>query len=180
MLAGYRRFIQRLTKDEAISLSEGSVDSEDSLFGLSRDQLTAVGAILLVIGIVLFLSAAGTMMASPSNPFDFAAVQQQMNSAFVLGFFGLIMFGGGAFLLRMGLVRPVTTYVAAEASPAIETVSRSMAEGMREGLSRGGGIPIKLEQQATSERPEIMVKCRNCGHLNPEDATYCNNCAKQL
>ncbi len=155
------------------------MNSQDSLLGLSRDQLTAVGAILVVIGIILFLSAATTMM-SPSNPFDFAAVQQQMNSAFVLGFFGLIMFGGGSFLLRMGLVRPITTYVAAEASPAIEAASRSIAEGVREGLERGGGIPIKLEQQATRQKVEVMVKCRNCGHLNPEDATYCNKCSQQL
>ncbi len=117
---------------------------------------------------------------SPSNPFDFAAVQQQMNSAFVLGFIGMIMLVGGSFLLKMGLVRPVTSYVAAEASPAIETASQSIAEGMREGLERGGGIPIKLEQQATSEKVEIMVKCRSCGHLNPEDATYCNKCSQQL
>ena len=50
-----------------------------SLFGLNRGSLTAIGAILIIIGIILFLVAVTSLMAPTSNPFDFAARQAQMN-----------------------------------------------------------------------------------------------------
>lgn len=28
--------------------------------------------------------------------------------------------------------------------------------------------------------PSVMVRCRNCGHLEREDATYCSHCSKPL
>lgn len=33
-------------------------------------------------------------------------------------------------------------------------------------------------RQGASWRPEVRVRCRACGHLNPEDARYCNQCGK--
>jgi len=140
-----------------------------SLFGLDRGSLTAIGAILMVIGIILFLVSATSIMA-PSNPFDFAANQARMNSSFVTAFIGIIFLALGFGALRLGLIRPVTTYVASEASPAIELVSEAAAGGLKKGF---GANPLKNESV-------VKVKCRNCGYLESEDAIYCGKCGKPL
>src|SRR5206468_4703788 len=101
-----------------------------SLLGLGRGSLTAIGAILMVIGIILFLVSATSMMAPPSNPFDFAASQARMNSSFVTAFIGIIFLALGFGALRLGIIRPVTTYVASEASLAIERFPEAAAGGL--------------------------------------------------
>ena len=141
-----------------------------SLFGLDRGSLTAIGAILMVIGIILFLVSATSIMAPSSNPFDFAANQARMNSSFVTAFIGIIFLALGFGALRLGLIRPVTTYVASEASPAIERVSEAAAEGLKKGF---GASPVRNESV-------VKVKCRNCGYLESEDAIYCGKCGKPL
>ncbi len=143
---------------------------DGSLFGLGRGSLTAIGAILMVIGIILFLVSATSMMAPSSNPFDFAANQARMNSSFVTAFIGIIFLALGFGALRLGLIRPVTTYVASEASPAIERVSEAAAGGLKKGF---GANPLKSESL-------VKVKCRNCGYLESEDAIYCGKCGKPL
>src|SRR5437870_12298383 len=127
-------------------------DDDGSLFGLDRGSLTAIGAVLVVIGIILILVAATTLTAPSSNPFDFAASQARMSSAFGTAVVGMIRLGGGGVALRLGLIRPVTSYVASEASPAIERVSEAAGEGLRQGL---GANQLK-------SGTDIKVKCRNC------------------
>jgi hypothetical protein len=147
------------------------MSSDDgSLFGLGRGSLTAIGAVLVVIGIILFLVAATTMMAPSSNPFDFAANQARMSSSFGTAVIGMILLGAGGIALRLGLIRPVTTYVASEASPAIERVSEAAGEGLRQGF---GTNPLQSGSV-------VKVKCRNCGYLENEDAIYCGKCGKPL
>ena len=147
------------------------MSSDDgSLFGLGRGSLTAIGAVLIVIGIILFLAAATTLMAPSSNPFDFAANQARMSSAFGTAVVGMILLGVGGVALRLGLIRPVTTYVASEASPAIERVSEAAGEGLRQGF---GANPLQSGSI-------VKVKCRNCGYLENEDAVYCGKCGKPL
>lgn len=145
-------------------------DDGTTLFGLNRSALTAIGLILIVVGLVLFLTAASIMMAPQSNPFDFAATQARMYSVFVTAFIGVIFFGLGFGLLRFGMVRPVTSYLASEASPAIEQASEAVAEGLKEGFGRS---PLRDEAV-------VKVRCRNCGYLENEDAAFCGRCGKPL
>ncbi len=143
---------------------------DGSLFGLGRGSLTAIGAIMVVIGLVLFLVAATSVMTPTSNQFDFAAREAQMNSSFVTAIIGMVLLALGFGALRLGMIRPVTTYVASEASPAIERVSEAAGEGLRIGF---GGNPLRSESV-------VKVKCRNCGYLENEDAIYCGKCGKPL
>ena len=143
---------------------------DGSLFGLGRGSLTAIGATLMAIGIILFLVAATSMMTPASNPFDFAASQARMNSTFITALIGMILLALGFGALRLGMIRPVTTYVASEASPAIERVSEDAAEGLKKGF---GVSPVRDESV-------VKVKCRNCGYLENEDAIYCGKCGKPL
>src|SRR6059036_2000288 len=139
---------------------------DGSLFGLDRGSLTAIGAIMMGIGIILFLIAATSMMPSTSDPFDFAATQARMSSSFVTAVIGMILLAVGFGVLRLGMIRPVTAYVA---SPAIERVSEAAAEGLKEGF---GINPLRSEAV-------VKVKCRNCGYLENEDAVYCGKCGKR-
>ena len=141
-----------------------------TLFGLNRTQLTVIGAVLAVIGIILFLSAASTMGTPSADPFDFAATQARMFSAFGTAVVGMIFLGLGGVALRFGLVRPVTSYVASEASPAIERASEAAGLGLKEGF---GGNPLQSQTV-------VKVKCRNCGHLNDEGESFCGQCGKPL
>src|SRR5437867_13409283 len=110
------------------------MSSDDgSLFGLGRGSLIAIGAVLVVIGIILFLVAATTVTAPSSKPFDFAATQARMSSAFGTTLVGMILLGVGGVALRLGLVRPVTSCVASDALPAIGRVSGAVVEGLRHG-----------------------------------------------
>ena len=143
---------------------------DGSLFGLDRGSLTAIGAIMMGIGIILFLIAATSMMPSTSDPFDFAATQARMSSSFVTAIIGMVLLAVGFGVFRLGMIRPVTAYVASEASPAIERVSEAAAEGLKEGF---GINPLKSEAV-------VKVKCRNCGYLENEDAVYCGKCGKRL
>jgi hypothetical protein len=147
------------------------MSSDDgSLFGLGRGSLTAIGAVLMVIGTILLLAAATSLMAPSPNPFDFAANQARMNSSFVTTVIGMVFLAVGGGALRFGLIRPVTTYVAAEASPAVARVSEAAAEGLKQGF---GVNPLRSD-------PVVKVKCRNCGYLENEDAIYCGKCGKPL
>ena len=143
---------------------------EGSLFGLSRGSLTAIGAILMVIGIIILLAAATSLTTPTSDPFDFAANQARMNSSFVTAAIGMILLAVGFGALKFGMIRPVTTYVASQASPAIERVSEAAAEGLKKGF---GANPLRGESV-------VKVKCRNCGYLENEDAMYCGKCGKPL
>src|SRR5437879_7112621 len=145
-------------------------DDDGSLFGLGRGSLTAIGGVLVVIGIILFLVAATTLTALSSSPFDFAASQARMSSAFGTAVVGMILLGVGGVALRLGLVSRVTSYVASEASPAIERVSEAAGEGLRQGF---GATPLQSGSV-------IKVKCRNCGYLENEDAIYCGKCGNPL
>ena len=143
---------------------------DGSLFGLGRGSLTAIGAVLMVIGIILFLEAATSLMAPSPNPFDFAANQARMNSSFVTAVIGMVFLAVGGGALKFGLIRPVATYVASEASPAVERVSEAAAEGLRRGL----GVNSLRSDSV------VKVKCRNCGYLENEDAIYCGKCGRPL
>src|SRR2546426_12451085 len=143
---------------------------DTSLFGLNRGSLTAIGAILIIISIILFLVAVTSLMAPTSNPFDFAARQAQMNSSFATALVGMVLLAVGFGALKLGMIRPVTTYVASEASPAIERLSEAAGQGLERGF---GANPLGRESV-------VKVKCRNCGYLENEDAIYCGKCGKPL
>src|SRR3989442_15587208 len=97
-------------------------DDDGSLFGLGRGSLTVIGAVLVVFGIILFLVAATTLTPASSNPFDFAAIQARMSSAFGTAVVGMILLVVVGAAFRLGLIRTGTCYCASEVLPAISRV----------------------------------------------------------
>jgi hypothetical protein len=146
-----------------------------TLFGLKGRQLTGLGIVLGLAGVGLFVGSTALMFSAfgnfPSDPFgSFGAITGAMALFSVLSILGMILIGLGAFALRFGLIHPVASYVATEASPAITTAATALGRGLQQGM---GGAPI-------GGAATVKVRCRNCGYLDSEDAKYCSKCAQAL
>jgi hypothetical protein len=159
--------------------------SGGTLFGLSGRRLVRLGASLLVAGLVLFLLGGVlpflAMAGFMENPWGsggpgfggfggFGSFVSSVVLSFLLSTIGIVLMAVGGFALWLGLVRPVSGYVATEASPAIQTAATAIGSGLREvgfgGGARGGTV--------------VRVKCRNCGYLETEDAEYCSKCGQRM
>src|SRR3989454_3569605 len=136
-----------------------------TLIGLSGPRLRQVGIALVGIGLLLFfLSFVPIFLAFNSfmqNPFGSAgSMFGSFFLSFLIGAVGILLLGVGGFALRLGLVRPVTSYVATEAAPAIQTAATAFGAGIREagfGAAGGAGTGVRVEG-------------RNCGYLETENA----------
>src|SRR2546428_437720 len=134
-----------------------------TFFGLSGPRLRQVGIALMGIGLVLFfLSFVPILLAFNrfmQDPFGSAgSMFGSFFVSFLIGAIGIITLGVGGFVLRLGLVRPVTGYVATEAAPAIQTAATAFAAGIREaGVGASGG-----------GRPPLPADWRHCGYPDKE------------
>src|SRR5881628_2763890 len=137
-----------------------------TFFGLSGSRLRQVGVALMGIGLVLFfLSFVPILLAFNSFMQDpFGSAGSMFGSFFVSFLIGAIG------IITLGLVRPVTGYVATEAAPAIQTAATAFAAGIREAGFGASGVAGSL----------IRVKCRNCGYLETEDAEFCSKCGQRM
>src|SRR3989454_1435640 len=138
-----------------------------TFFGLSGSRLRQVGVALMGIGLVLFfLSFVPILLAFNrfmQDPFGSAgSMFGSFFVSFLIGAIGIITLGVGGFALRLGLVRPVTGYVATEAAPAIQTAATAFAAGIREA---GFGGP-------RGARPRIRRKSRQRGDPRNENAQF--------
>ena len=146
-----------------------------TFFGLSGSRLRQVGIALMGIGLVLFfLSFVPILLAFNrfmQDPFGSAgSMFGSFFLSFLIGAIGIITLGVGGFALRLGLVRPLTGYVATEAAPAIQTAATAFGAGLREAGFGASGVAGSL----------IRVKCRNCGYLETEDAEFCSKCGQRM
>jgi hypothetical protein len=128
-----------------------------------------VGSGIAVLGLLLFLSvfvsaAIGDMR--PNSTMPLRAV-----SGFILMFVGGVVASIGS----RGLAGSGVILDPEQAEEELETYSR-MAGGMLKDamdeaqFSLGGKTPEKI----------IMVRCRECGKLNNEDAKFCQECGKPI
>jgi len=146
-----------------------------TFFGLSGPRLRQVGIALVGIGLLLFfLSFVPIFLAFNSfmqNPFGSAgSIFGSFFLSFLIGAVGILLLGVGGFALRLGLVRPVTSYIATEAAPAIQTAATAFGAGIREAGFGASGVAGTV----------VRVKCRNCGYLETEDAEFCSKCGQRM
>lgn len=138
-----------------------------------RNGLIISGCIMIIIGITLAIIGFSSIIELQANFFSLSFEESSALSArafanLVPGMF-LIVIGGG--LLRFGYIGKVSKYIADETGPAISSVTKSITSGIKE----GGGIDLTVHSDTN-----IKIKCRNCGTLNDEEATYCDKCGSQL
>lgn len=92
-----------------------------------------------------------------------------MASFIAFGFGGVVLIGIGAFLTRLGFLRLGADLVATETAPAVEHSAGAVGRGLRSS-GFGGASTVQL----------VRVKCRGCGFLESEDATFCSKCGKKV
>ncbi len=155
----------------------------------SRTALTAVGVIMILIGIVVGISGVsgvtapcpmGDLSDPSSGDSSFACVEGKGASGFAM-VGGFALAGFGLMLLLTGQTRRVTSYMAEETAPATTTTSQAYGTGLARGLNVGGGIPLAGPPPAASAPAQevVRIRCRSCGFLETEDARFCSNCGQQ-
>lgn len=74
-------------------------------------------------------------------------------------------------LLYGAYVGTISKYLADETAPAVSTDTKAVTKGVRD----TGGLKFEIVKE-----PKVMIRCRNCGELNDEDANYCDECGEPL
>ena len=138
-----------------------------------RNSLKIIGSILIIIGIPLAIIGFSSIIILQANFFSLSLEESSALSAQAFGCLvpGMFLTVIGLGVLRVGYVGKMSKYIADETGPAISSVTKSITSGIKE----GGGIDITGHSDTV-----IRIKCRNCGTLNDEEATYCDNCGSQL
>ena len=155
----------------------------------TKKKLKKIRNIFLLVGIPLIIAGASLLMTGFSSIFDFDTnIFTYMGSGTALLFVGLIMTFGAIYLTVVIHQREITKYFVEEGGMALGTAHEEALDGygrviskgseaMAKGLKAGGGINISLDNNT---KEKIMVKCRECGTLNDENAQFCDNCGKKL
>lgn len=128
----------------------------------TRKKLRIIGIPLMIIGIIIIIYSFITFFGSFSNSYE----ETSRNSItwFGLSALGMILLFIGGILFYFSIIRPVSKYIAAEASPAVTTVSEAFGKGVKK----------------TETEEVIKIKCPHCGYLESEDAEFCSKCGKKL
>ena len=152
------------------------VSRRRSTKGISGERKTAfyVGTLIMAVGLILFLSTfllIGGAMTGGSIPGN-------IGQAFVFrGFGGFVLVVIGGTIRRLGARGLAGSGVVLDPERArtdLKPYSR-MAGGMvQDALDETdvqlGGKPERV----------IMIKCRECSHLNEEDSKFCQECGKPM
>lgn len=138
--------------------------------------LLGVGIILIIIGSITFIGF-GFLFRSSTSPESAFKGFGTVALGMIASFIGFVMAGAGAFMLYLSFLGSVAKFYADETKPAVRTMGEGAGEGLATGIRNGGGI----ETRSSRKRKDVVkVKCRGCGYLDTEDATYCSKCGEKL
>ncbi len=152
-----------------------------------RKNLSMLGAVLLVIGILLGIVGVVRFSAPfrTSTKEFFDSPHEVMERDSSDGFSGVLFFGLGSLAAAVGLSLLVfaqrgrlARYAAGEVAPVVKDTFNYLAHESKEGLAEvGAALAGGPKAQA---REVVKVKCRSCGYLESDDAKFCSSCAKPL
>lgn len=129
-----------------------------------RKTLYYLGAGLMVIGFILFISVFFTIFRGGPGSFTIGPI------GFVLIIIGSVLRGIGA----RGLAGSGVVLDPQKAREDLEPYTRA----------GGGMIKDALEETGLTRpdnyEPQVKVRCRSCQALNDETAKYCNQCGEEL
>lgn len=152
-------------------------DRDPKQISSQRKTLYYAGNAITVVGVLLFLSVfvSGFRFMSTEG----MAVFGEPPAFIMRGIIGFILIIIGQVLANIGKKGLAGSGVLLDPEKAREDLNpyTHMAGGMVkdvvEGFREAGG---SQEEKA----PQVMLRCRACKALNPEDASYCNRCGEQL
>jgi hypothetical protein len=156
---------------------------EGQMYSSAKIVMRIIGIVLIIGGIILAVS--GIMQQGSVGMGDEGWFEQSSAGSFKIFIAGSMAIFG-IFILVISFTRKIAHYQAVEAKPAIITASEGVGTGLARGLHHGGGLPIDINNHGHHRRGSsaphevVKVKCRNCGYLDSEDATFCSKCGKRL
>ena len=164
-----------------------------------RKGLMVIGLIILVIGLALAAIGASAMFSVPNEP---AGSEDEFNDQTQSTMTGFGMVGAGFFLMFLGGVLLMIGFGAGRSryyGGARSSVNWSGGMGKpanefpQEGDNVGTSRPPQVEDEAeeidedddgekekSPKKEVVKVKCRECGHLEEEDAEFCSKCGKRI
>jgi len=131
-------------------------------FGWAAVTVLLVGAALTIVGILIVLFGffnllSGTVGAAVGSSFSVTTFFQSFLGAMMLFVIGGVLAGVGGWLLRLWWIFLLVGAVA--------------------GVGSGGNT---VRERELMRGPDVRVRCRVCGRLNPEDAKFCLSCGQSV
>jgi hypothetical protein len=139
-----------------------------------RKKAFYIGTVLMIIGVVLFVSV---FVTSAIHFGDFSNFESDARSSMLRAFGGMGLIFIGAVVRSMGARGVAGSGVVLDPEKAreeLEPYSR-MAGGMVKDALDEAKLDLMGKQKKI-----IMIKCQNCGKLNEEDSKFCQECGKKL
>ncbi|MHA1974584.1 MAG: hypothetical protein ACTSW1_16410 [Candidatus Hodarchaeales archaeon] len=150
----------------------------------TKAQMRVIGAILVIAGIGAVIFGLASIFNVITAVPDTSSMQNfqnfgstMMGNAFIGGislFIGFILISIGYKMYIATHIRGIAKYAATELSPTTTITTEALASGLARGIEKEGGLNLGGSKEV------IRVKCRNCGYLETEDATFCSKCGKPL
>ncbi len=133
-------------------------------FGWGAVTCLLVGAVLTIIGIVIilygFLGFFSSIMGTAfSDSFSVMGFFNGFIGAVILFVIGGVLAGVGGWMIRLWWLFLIFGAVAG---------------------TGGGADTVRGREAMAAASGNVKVRCRSCGRLNPEDATYCMSCSKAI
>lgn len=153
-----------------------------------RGRMVLLGIILIGAGLVVFrysTDIAGQLDSYISPPPDSGNVTGLMSPGgwylpYAVWGFGFTLIGLGGTMLR-GAFMSTMMGGAGGAMAGGSTMSPDMLETyMQQALTTTRGATSQPGGSPALPKEVVKVKCRNCGNLEMEDATYCRKCGQPL
>ncbi|MHA1225843.1 MAG: hypothetical protein ACTSR2_06075 [Candidatus Hodarchaeales archaeon] len=151
----------------------------------TKEKMRIVGIILIIVGIGVLVFGIMNIFTAFTSSFDMSSIDNFQNfgsnmmGKFFVGaisvFFGVILLSIGYKLYLATHIRGIAKYTATELAPATTIASEALATGITRGVKNAGGLSL-----GGSTKEVVRIKCRNCGYLETEDATFCSKCGKPL
>lgn len=144
-----------------------------------RKALYYIGLGLIVLGAILFLSS----FFAVNDGFD-PFYDSGMPSFFKKALIGMICMIVGAVLTNIGAKGAAGSGLILDPDKARDDLKpyTSAAGGMINDVIEN--IDIVKDRSFNQENKEIKqivkIKCRNCGELNDEDASFCKSCGERM
>ena len=130
-----------------------------------RTAFRAVGAVLMVVGIVVFIYGITSVFGSEDMPSGLQIV------SFIGGF---LVIGVGLMCLQAGFMGAAARYGAGETMPVVRDSASFLSDG--EGILGAGRTVADRSATSTATGPF----CSRCGVRNDADARFCDSCGSAL
>ena len=138
-----------------------------------RRTLRIVGAVLLVGGIALMLTAMFLLITGGQKSVESFGETSFNPAPFMIMFIlGGILASVGGWCLKLGFLKAAADLISTETAGAVQHSTAALGRGIGKGLKESGW--------SHGGRDIIKVKCRGCGFLESEDAKFCSQCAKAM